>query len=227
MKVLSGLGRKRKAWVEALHQDVRIEFDRLRKLGVKFNLRTIRALANFILDSGGNEAYSRNLINLLSARSIFEKINARWVQSFAERFRMEIKAHTGKHRMSPVKESTIESEVAYHLGTLSCMMTAGEIHENDLENADETHFIMNMDKGPTLGFSGDTEVKYADVVSRGEGMTMVVRLSGGRDARVEPPFMVFMNKDRNHLIRGTPDDRPDVAYRTGPRGLMDTRVMPD
>ena len=58
-------------------------------------------------------------------------------------------------------------------------------------------------------------------------MKMVVRLSSGRDARVESPFMVFMNKDRNYPIRGTPDDRPDVAYRTGSKGWMDTRVMPE
>ena len=84
-----------------------------------------------------------------------------------------------------------------------------------------------MDNGRTLGFVGGTEVKYTDVVSGGEGLTMVVRLSGGRDARVEPPFMAFMNKDRNYPIRGTPDDRPDVAYRTGPKGWMDMRVMPE
>ena len=152
--------------MEALYQDVRSEFDRLRKLGVKFNLRTLRALANFILDSGGNEAYSRNLIDPLSGRPLFEKINARWVQSLAERFRIVSRAHTGKHRMSPVTELRIEREVAYHLGTLLCMMTAGEIDENDLENADETHFIINMDNGRKLGFAGDTEVKYADVVSK-------------------------------------------------------------
>ena len=34
--------------------------------------------------------------------------------------------------MSPVKELKIEREVAYDLGTLSRMMTAGEIDENDL-----------------------------------------------------------------------------------------------
>ena len=77
MKVRSGRGRKRQAWVEALNQDVRSEFDSLQKLGVKFNLRTLRALANFILDSGGNEAYSRNLIDPLSGRPLFENINAR------------------------------------------------------------------------------------------------------------------------------------------------------
>ena len=34
-----------------------------------------------------------------------------------------------------------------------------------MENDDETHFIFNMDNWRTLRFSGDKEVKYADVVS--------------------------------------------------------------
>lgn len=55
---------------------------------------------------------------------------------------------------------------------------------------------------------------------------MVVCLSGGSYVKEEPPFMVFMNKDRNYPIRGTPDNHPVVAYRTGPKGWMDTRVMP-
>eukprot|EP00171_Calliarthron_tuberculosum_P003520 IDg3520t1 len=58
------------------------------------------------------------------------------------------------------------------------MLTSGQIDENDLGNADETHFLFNVDNGRTLGFAGQSEVKYADVVSGGEGMTMLVRLSG-------------------------------------------------
>lgn len=56
---------------------------------------------------------------------------------------------------------------------------------------------------------------------------MLVRISGSRDAKVEPPFMVFMIKDRNYHIKGTPDNHPRVAYRTGPKGWMDIGVMPE
>ena len=47
-----------------------------------------------------------------------------------------------------------------------------------MENIDETHFVINLDNGRTLGFRGDTTVKYAEVVSGGESMTMVIRISG-------------------------------------------------
>lgn len=95
MEVLFGRGRKRAAWIEAMHQDVRSEVERLRELGVKFNLRTLSSLALCIVDSGESELYSRNLIDTLSGKQIFEKINARWVQYFAERFRIVSQAHTG------------------------------------------------------------------------------------------------------------------------------------
>ena len=64
-----------------------------------------------------------------------------------------------------------------------------------MSNLDETHFMINMDNGKTLWFSGDQKIGYADVTSGGEGMTMVVRLSGGPCARIEEPFMIFKNKD--------------------------------
>lgn len=78
--------------------------------------------------------------------------------------------------------------------------------------------LSSIDNGCTLGFVGDDDVKYADVVSSGECMTIVVRLSGGRDAMITTLFMVFMNKDHNYAIRGTPDDGPRVACRTVPKG---------
>ena len=45
---------------------------------------------------------------------------------------------------------------------------------------DETHFVINCDKGRILDFRVDTEVTYADVVSGGIGMTMMVYITGGR-----------------------------------------------
>ena len=49
-----------------------------------------------------------------------------------------------------------------------------------MENVDETHFVINLDNNRTLGFRGDTTVKYAKVVFGGDSMTIVIRISGGR-----------------------------------------------
>lgn len=226
LKARPGRGRKREAWVNAIHEDLREEFDRLRRLGVKFSLNTLRDLACNILCHSTNESYSMNAVDPRSQQPLHLKIDRRWVQSFMERYRIVSRAHTGKHRASPAKEEDIEVSVAIHLGTVSGLMGSGEMDENNVENADETHFVINVDNGRTLGFCGDTEVKYADVVSGGEGYTMLVRLTGGRDARIAAPFMVFKNVGRHYPIRGVPDNVPGVAYRTGPKGWMDSIVMP-
>ena len=128
--------------------------------------------------------------------------------------------------MSAAKQLFIEKEVAFHLGTFNREFETGAIDENYVENTDETHFTINMDNGRTLGFSGESEVKYADVFSGGEGVTMMVCLNGGRDASVQNTFMVFKISSRSYPIRGVPDDIPRISYRIGPKGWMDTKIMP-
>lgn len=72
------------------------------------------------------------------------------------------------------------------MGMVRHMLLEGCVDENDVGNADETHLIINVENGRTLGFAGMSDMKYADVVSGGEGVTMLLRLSDGRDARIEP-----------------------------------------
>ena len=167
-KARPGRGRKRAAWVVALHGDLLPEFDRLRKLGVKFNLKTLRALALHLVANSANSHYSRSAPNPRTNAPIPSMISARWIQSFANRFQIVSRAHTGKLQTSPEKMEFIEKEVAFHLEQLARQFESGEIDENDVENADETHFVINYDNGRTLGFAGEEAVKYADVVSGGE-----------------------------------------------------------
>ena len=74
---------------------------------------------------------------------------------------------------------------------MSRQFTSGAIDENDIDNADETHFLINLNNNRMLGMCGDAEVKYADVVSGSEGMTMMVRISGGQDVIIEAAFLLF------------------------------------
>ena len=64
--------------------------------------------------------------------------------------------------------------MAHFMGELSRGFENGELNEDFIGNVDETHFIFNMDNGNTLEFRGDDTIKYADVVSGGVGITMVV-----------------------------------------------------
>lgn len=105
------------------------------------------------------------------------------------------------------------------------MLQYREVDENDLCNSYETHFLFKVKNVRTLGFAGESKVKYSDVVSGGKGMNMLVRLSGGHDAHIFAHFMVFMNKDREYPILDTPDSIPVVAYRTKPKRWIDTKVF--
>ena len=82
-------------------------------------------------------------------------------------------------------------------------------------------FVFNMDNGKTLAFIGDKEVKYADVVSGGEPITMMVRITGGKNSMICPPMLIFKNQNRSYPIRGVADNVPGVCYRSSPRGWMD------
>ena len=101
---------------------------------------------------------------------------------------------------------------------------SGKLREELICNMDETHFVINFDNGCTLGFRGDENFKYSDVVSGGEGMTMIVHITGGTSSRIGTPMLIFQNEKRSYPIQGLPDTVPGVAYQTGPKGWSDKTV---
>lgn len=88
------------------------------------------------------------------------------------------RAHTEKHICSPAKEKEIDIPVAFYLGNVSGMVSSRIMDDNYVENADETHFIINVDHGRTLGFSGESAFQYGDLGSDCEGFTMLPGLNG-------------------------------------------------
>ena len=98
-------------------------------------------------------------------------------------------------------------------------------NENLIKNIDETYFVINMDNGRTLGFRGDTTIKYVDVVSGGDSMTMVVRISGGCRSLIESPMLIFTNGNSRYPIRRLDNNILGVFYRTRPKGWMDQTLF--
>ena len=222
-KALIGRGPKQQAWVQWLYPILKDEFERLRALGLKFNKALLGKLAQDIILRSENETFHRSTRNKKGKRIIEVVEKQHFIDQFCVKNRIVIRKQTGKLQLSNEKEVYIAKTVAYHLGQLKRDFDSGKLDENYVENMDETHFVFNMDDGKTLGFIGDNEVKYADVSSGGDPMTMVVRISGGANARLERTMMIFMNKERNYPIKTLPlHEIPDsMAYRTGPKGWMD------
>ena len=78
-----------------------------------------------------------------------------------------------KPNVRPTKIEELEKATSRHLGKLNKSFDSGELQEDYLVNADETHFIIHFDNGKTLGIPGDTEVRYADVTSGEEGLSLI------------------------------------------------------
>ncbi|OWY96290.1 hypothetical protein PHMEG_00033478 [Phytophthora megakarya] len=208
-KVIGGRGRPRNPWVEWLYPRLLEEFDRLRKLGVKLEPPLLLQLAKEILSDNTDGYYARSVDD--KGALIINKITSRWVQTFMEAHQIVLRTQSGKKQLSAAKILHIEKSVAFHLGELRRGFADGSLDEDAIANIDETHFVVDFDNGKTLGFSGEKHIKYADVVSGGEGLTMVVRLSGGASAQIFPPMMIFMNAEGNYPIRGVKDNVPGLT----------------
>lgn len=137
--------------------------------------------------SSDNDSYGANVIDPRSEKMLMDKIDAIWMQIFAQRFQIVSRphtAHTRKHALSPSKQKELDGDVSWHLGYMCILLSIMVANENDMENADKTHFVINMGNGRILGFAGESELKYAEFVSGEEGMSTIARYCGGRDARI-------------------------------------------
>ena len=64
---------------------MRAEFDRLRKLGVKFNKRTLRHFATVLINISTSDAYHNNMKDAKSGKLIDAIVTRRWIQNFTNR----------------------------------------------------------------------------------------------------------------------------------------------
>lgn len=223
-KAATGRGRKQALWVQWLHNELQDEFNRLRKAGLQISAQVLIAMAKDILRNSEGQ-FNAQYVDPKSRQLIIEKIDYSWIQHFMAKKNIVYRKQTGKLSVSPAKLEFIEKTVAFHLGQIKREFAAGTLQEDMIENVDETHFLINMDNGRTLGFAGDEKVKYADVVSGSEGITMIIRITGGKNAYIEPPFLVFKNANRSYPVRGVPDNVPGVSYRTSPKAFVDCQLF--
>lgn len=127
--------------------------------------------------------------------------------------------------VSPLKQSFIWEVCVFSSRETEAWIFFWFIGLKRHRNADKTHFTFNVNNGNTLGFIEDNDVKYGYVVSDGEPITMMVCLTGGFNATIMHPILIFKNVSLSYLIRGLEDSVPDVLYRTSPKAWMDTTVF--
>jgi hypothetical protein len=196
----------------------------LRSVGAKLSSSILHKLARLPISNSPNR-FNSNYIDPRAGGLIIDKISSRCIQTFMAMNSIVLRQQIGRLLCSPQKELHIEMMTAFHLGVLKRGFASGVFHEDYMENVDETHFCVNFDNGKTLGFRGQGQIKYADVVSGGDKMTMIVRITCGRQEKIETPMVLFTNKNRAYPIQGLPNDVPGVCYRTGPRGWIDSQLL--
>ena len=98
---------------------------------------------------------------------------------------------TGKLMVSAGKQRDIEKGVAYHLGCVKQLFGSGDLDENLVKNIDENNFLVNMDNRITITKKASKNFKYANVVSGGEGMTLVAIITRGSNSKIHSYMMIF------------------------------------
>ena len=223
-KASKGRGQKRSDWVSWLYPLLLESFETYKKAGVKFSSKLLIELALSILLSL-DSIYTNQSRDPKDNKLLHEKLTYTWMHQFMDAHNIVLLSQTGRLTCSTEKETEIERQTAYHLGVMQRGFHTGLFHKDLMENIDEAHFVVNMDNGRTLGFRNDSVVKYADVVSGGDCMTVVIRISGRHRSLIETPMIIFTNAGSNYPIRGLPDNIPGVTYRTGPKGWMSQRIL--
>lgn len=120
-----------------------------------------------------------------------------------------VRSKSGNLSLSSNKQEMIDWEIAYHIWELQQDFESGISEECDFD-ADETHFRIDTHVGRTLSI--DEFVKYADVVSGSDGMTMMLMLGRCTHSTITTPIMVFQNPTCNYPIKGISDSVPGVIF---------------
>jgi hypothetical protein len=223
MKATLGRRTKRSEWMMWLYPQLLDAFNLFRKTGVKFSSKLLIELVLSVL-LNPTSIYTAQSRDPKDNRLLIEKLNYSWVQQFMDVHNIVLLSQRGKLSCSPGKEIQIEMQATHYLGVLQRDFQTGIFDENLIKNIDKIHFVINIDNGHILGFQGDTShtiVKYANVVSSGDSMTMVVRIFGGHQSLIEVLMFIFTNGNSKYPIRGLDDNIPGVSYKTGPKGWMD------
>lgn len=85
--------------------------------------------------------------------------------------------------------------------------------------------MVDTNERRTLVMRGDSDVKFADVVSSDHRIAMIFMLDGCPNDRICVSFMIFQNVACYYPIWGITDAVPGVCHRKVPKGWMDWCVF--
>lgn len=129
-----------------------------------------------------------------------------------------LRRQSGKYQLMRHVKEEIKRRMENCSGQLARDLSSDALRGDNIVSMDETHSVRNEENGLSMGFRGEECMKNLDVTSRGEGMTVMMHISGGIRAQFETLVKMFRKRSSNYPIRCILDDIAGVCYRTGPKG---------
>lgn len=142
-----------------------------------------------------------------------------------DRFKILRHSLTGSLSLAAAKLEEKQNSVTSFLRKFSGKLSFELWDEQDVDDANKTHFSINVSSQTTPGFCIEKLLRYGDVAIGYKGFKMMVHLNVEPSAGTEPSFLPFKNKDRYSRIQGVTDSDKEVAYRTEPRWWIDAIAM--
>lgn len=154
-----------------------------------------------------------------------EIISTRRIQHFMKSNSVVSWAQTVKFPVCRKKEEFINREVELILRKIMKEFNAGNLVDEQVCNADETHFLFYLHNYRTLDIRGEEGVKCKNVLSGDEGFTIMICINGRSSSSLGSQFAIFQNPKCSYLIHGLSESMLGFLYRTGKKGWMDRRVF--
>ncbi|KAE8887792.1 hypothetical protein PF003_g28089 [Phytophthora fragariae] len=114
VKALQGRGRKLEAQWEWLYPRLLSEFERLRRAGVKFSIRSVMDMATVLVEDSADPVYNTAL--RIRGVPFREKITEHRIQDFMERFNIVYRRLKGNKQVSEENQLQIDISIVTHLG---------------------------------------------------------------------------------------------------------------
>lgn len=180
-------------------------------------MNSLRPVALPLHFKSSSTVYRNYIIDYCCGKPQEDSIDLHWAQFFCERLRNVSSLKTGKLQLSAEKTVALENDVASHLGRLTQGFGSRDFDDRCTRNGYDTHTTFSLDKRGALELVYE-EVRYACVTYCSEGTTMLLRISGSAEKRIETPLMIFKNKERNYPMHNVMGNVQSVAYCTEENG---------
>lgn len=194
---------------------------------MRFKFCLLRQPALDVIENFGGPACNNGTSISRTGVLIKELVCHVWITRFVLCMASVCCAQTAKLLVSPVNLELTDRQDASHIGQLSCDLKSGLLKKEEIFNSDETSFILHLHNKQTLSKNGGTEMKYANLVSGDDSMTLMIALGGGCGCHIKVPMIIFENVFRSYPIRELCDDIPSVTYSSTSKRFMDYALFFD